>query len=184
MTYWGSTALSRWSLSGRTSYRKTSWSIEATRFRFSLFQPLWKLIGISPAALPRWLSNSRAMRWLLSPIARLRGTSRDLEVRNTTTQSIEVRVQNIKFRYRSTLIFCSITNLAIGAVPADGLPSLVAIKYISTVLKNPVAFMYVSSTSRVKIKWSAPRYSHCVLIAYSMNAPLIRISTARNYSAI
>ena len=42
-------SLCRW-----TSYRKISWSLEAARFGFRLFQSLWNLT----AALPRCLSNS------------------------------------------------------------------------------------------------------------------------------
>ena len=51
-----------YSLSGRTSYRKISWSIEATRFGFRLFQSLRNLTGTSAAVLPRCLSNFRAIR--------------------------------------------------------------------------------------------------------------------------
>ena len=53
-----------YSLSGKTSYRKISWSLEAARFGFGLFQLLWNLTGISAAALPRCLSNFRAIRSL------------------------------------------------------------------------------------------------------------------------
>ena len=41
------------SLSGKTSYRKISWSLEAARIVFRHFQLLWKLTGTSAAALPR-----------------------------------------------------------------------------------------------------------------------------------
>ena len=50
-----------YSLSGKTSYRKISWSLEAARFGFRLFQSLWNLTGTSAAALPRCLSNFRAL---------------------------------------------------------------------------------------------------------------------------
>ena len=53
-----------YSLSGKTSYRKISWSLEAARFGFGLFQLLWNLTGISAAALSRCLSNFRAIRSL------------------------------------------------------------------------------------------------------------------------
>ena len=53
-----------YSLSGRTSYRKISWSLEAARFTFRLFQSLWNVTGTSAAALPRCLSNLRAMQSL------------------------------------------------------------------------------------------------------------------------
>ena len=61
-----------YSLSGKTSYRKISWSLEAARFGFKLFQSLWNLVGTSAALLPRCLSNFRAIRPLQHPISRLR----------------------------------------------------------------------------------------------------------------
>ena len=42
--------LGLYSLSGKTSYRKISWSLEAARFGFKLFQSLWNLAGTSAAA--------------------------------------------------------------------------------------------------------------------------------------
>ena len=65
-----------YSLSGKTSYRKISWSLEAARFGFKLFQLLWNLTGTSAAALPRYLSNFRAIRPLQHPISRLRDFTR------------------------------------------------------------------------------------------------------------
>ena len=56
--------LGLYSLSGRMSYRKISWRLEAPRFGFRLFQSLWHLTGTSAAALPRCLSNFRTMRSL------------------------------------------------------------------------------------------------------------------------
>ena len=50
------------SLSGKTSYREISWNLEAARFGFRLFQSLWNSTGTSAAALPKCLSNFRAMR--------------------------------------------------------------------------------------------------------------------------
>ena len=61
-----------YSLSGKTSYRKISWSLEATRFGFKLFQSLWNLAGNSAALLPRCLLNFRGIRPLQHPISRLR----------------------------------------------------------------------------------------------------------------
>ena len=61
-----------YSLSGKTSYRKISWSLEAARFVFKLFQSLWNLAGTSAALLPRCLSNFRAIRPLQHPISWLR----------------------------------------------------------------------------------------------------------------
>ena len=46
-------------LSGRASYRKISWSLEAVRFGFKLFQSLWNWTGTSAAILLRCLSNFR-----------------------------------------------------------------------------------------------------------------------------
>ena len=66
-----------YSLSGKTSYRKISWSLEAARFGFKLFQSLWNLAGTSTALLPRCLSNYfRAIRPLQHPISRLRDFTR------------------------------------------------------------------------------------------------------------
>ena len=65
-----------YSLSGKTSYRKISWSLEAARFGFKLFQSLWNLESTSAALLPRCLSNFRAIRPLQHPISRLRGFTR------------------------------------------------------------------------------------------------------------
>ena len=59
--------LGLYSLSGKTSYRKISWSLEAARFGFKLFQS---------ALLPRCLSNFRAIRPLQHPISRLRDFTR------------------------------------------------------------------------------------------------------------
>ena len=53
-----------YSLSGQTSYRTISRSLNAARFGFRLFQSLWNQIGISAAALPRCLSNFRTIRSL------------------------------------------------------------------------------------------------------------------------
>ena len=61
-----------YSLSGRASYGKISWSLEAARFGFRLFQSFWILRGTSAATLPRCLSNFRAVVWLQYQISRLR----------------------------------------------------------------------------------------------------------------
>ena len=65
-----------YSLSGKTSYRKISWSLEAARFGFKLFQSLWNLAGTSAALLPRCLSHFRAIRPWQHPISRLRDFTR------------------------------------------------------------------------------------------------------------
>ena len=53
-----------YSLSGRSPYRKISWSLEDTRFESRLFKSLWNLTGISTAGLPRCMSSFRAIRSL------------------------------------------------------------------------------------------------------------------------
>ena len=63
-------------LRDKTSCRKISWSLEAARFGFRLFQSLWNLTGTSKAALPRCLSNSITMQSLWHPISRLRDFTR------------------------------------------------------------------------------------------------------------
>ena len=68
--------LGLYSLSGKTSYRKISWSLEAARFGFKLFQSLWNLAGTSAALLPRCLPNFRAIRLLQHSISRLRDFTR------------------------------------------------------------------------------------------------------------
>ena len=65
-----------YSLSGKTSYRKISWSLEAARFGFKLFQSPWNWAGTSAALLPRCMSNFRAIRPLQHPISRLRDFTR------------------------------------------------------------------------------------------------------------
>ena len=50
--------LGLYSLSGETSYLKISWSHEAARFGFILFQSLCNLTGASAASLPRCLPNT------------------------------------------------------------------------------------------------------------------------------
>ena len=68
--------LGLYSLSGKTPYRKISWSLEAARLGFKLFQSLCNLAGTSAALLPRCLSNFRAIRPLQHPISRLRDFTR------------------------------------------------------------------------------------------------------------
>ena len=54
--------LNRYSLSGKTSYRQISRSLEAARFNVIIFVSLWNLTGISAALLSVCLSISRAIR--------------------------------------------------------------------------------------------------------------------------
>ena len=58
-----------YSLSGRTSYRKILWSLEAARFKFRLFQSLCNLTGTSAAVLLRSSSNFRSIQSLKHPIS-------------------------------------------------------------------------------------------------------------------
>ena len=68
--------LGLYSLNGKTSYRKISWSLEAAGFGSKLFQSLWNLVGTSAALLPRCLSNFRAIRPLQHTISWLRDFTR------------------------------------------------------------------------------------------------------------
>ena len=43
-------------------YSKIPWILKAFKFGFRLFQTLWNLIGTSATALPRYLSNFRAIQ--------------------------------------------------------------------------------------------------------------------------
>ena len=79
-----------YSLSGKTSYRKISWSIEAARFRFRIFQSLWNLTGTLAAALrdacqisERYAHNNIQSRGFQ--------ISRDLAVRRLTASWIEAQ---------------------------------------------------------------------------------------------
>ena len=54
-------ALGLYSLSGKTSYRQISWSLEAARLSVIMIVSHWNLTGISAALLPRCLSNFRAI---------------------------------------------------------------------------------------------------------------------------
>ena len=61
-----------YSLSGKTSYRQISWSLEAARLDAIMIVSLWNLTGISAALPPRCLSNFRAIGKVYSRISRLR----------------------------------------------------------------------------------------------------------------
>ena len=56
-----------YSLSGKTSYRQVSWSLEATRLDVMIIVSPWNLTGISAALLPMCLSNFRAIGKNLNP---------------------------------------------------------------------------------------------------------------------
>ena len=56
-----SSAPGLYSLSGRMSYCKISWSFQASSLCVMIILPLWHLTGISAALLPRCLSNFRAI---------------------------------------------------------------------------------------------------------------------------
>ena len=63
--------LGLYSLSGRTSSRKISRSLKVAKFIFRHFQSFWHLTGTLAAALPKCLSNFRAIRSLKHLISRL-----------------------------------------------------------------------------------------------------------------
>ena len=64
------------SLSWRTSYRKISWSLEATRLNASMFVSIWNVTGTSAARLARCLSNVRSIGKFKIWILRLRSFTR------------------------------------------------------------------------------------------------------------
>ena len=53
--------LGLYSLSGKTSYRQISWSLEAAGLDVAMVVSLWNLTGTSAAALPRYLPNFRTI---------------------------------------------------------------------------------------------------------------------------
>ena len=53
--------LGLYSLSGKTSYRQISWSLEAARLDVAMVVSLWNLTGTSAAVLPWYLPNFRAI---------------------------------------------------------------------------------------------------------------------------
>ena len=61
-----------YSLSGKTSYRQISWSLEAARLDVAIVVLLWNLTGTSAAALP----NFRAIVKVQTRISRLRDFTR------------------------------------------------------------------------------------------------------------
>ena len=60
------------SISAKTSYRKISWSLEATRLVVNIIASLWNLTDTSAALLPKCLSNFRAIGQFQIQISRLR----------------------------------------------------------------------------------------------------------------
>ena len=67
------------SISEKTSFRKISKSLEATRFVFRIVRSLWNFIGTSAAVLPMCLSNFKAIRQFKVPISWLRDFTRSYE---------------------------------------------------------------------------------------------------------
>ena len=53
--------LGLYSLSGKTSYRKISWSLEAARLDVAMVASFWNLTDTSAAALPMYQPNVRAI---------------------------------------------------------------------------------------------------------------------------
>ena len=65
-----------YSLSGRTSYRKISWNLEAVRLGVIMIVLLCNLTGISAAKLPMCLSNFRAIEKVEARTSSLRDFAR------------------------------------------------------------------------------------------------------------
>ena len=68
--------LGLYSLSGKTSYRQISLSLEATRLNVIIVVSLWNLTGTSAAALSMCLLNFRAIGKVQTRISRLRDFTR------------------------------------------------------------------------------------------------------------
>ena len=75
--------LGLYSLSGKTSYRQISWSLEAARLGVIIIAPLWNLTGTSAALLPRACQISERLE-KSNTESRDFKTSRDLAVRRLT----------------------------------------------------------------------------------------------------
>ena len=119
-----------YSLIGKTSYRKISWSLEAARFGFKLFQSLWNLAGTSAALLPRCLSNFRAIRPLQHPISRLReftrfGGKTSYRLVNRGSESIFISVRNesheVSLIHKISVVqlFCNFGHLLANNISRD-----------------------------------------------------------------
>ena len=67
------------SISEKTSFRKISSSLEATRFVFRIVRSLWNLTGTSAAVLPMCLSSFKAIRQFKVRISWLRDFTRSYE---------------------------------------------------------------------------------------------------------
>ena len=65
-----------YSLSGKTSYRQISWSLEAARLDVAMVVSLWNLTGTSAASLPRYLPNFTAIGKVKTRNSRLRDFTR------------------------------------------------------------------------------------------------------------
>ena len=61
MPFYIHSILGLYSLSGKTSYRQISWSLEAARLDVAMVISLWNLTATSAAVLPRYLPNFRAI---------------------------------------------------------------------------------------------------------------------------
>ena len=68
--------LGLYSLSGKTSYRQISWSLEAARLDVAMVVSLCNLADTSAAALPRYLPNFRAIGKVWTRISQLRDFTR------------------------------------------------------------------------------------------------------------
>ena len=65
-----------YSLSGKTSYRQISWSLEAARMYVAMVVSLWNLTGTSVSVLPRYVPNFRAIGKVQTRISRHRDFTR------------------------------------------------------------------------------------------------------------
>ena len=77
-------------LSGKTSYRQISWSLEAARLGAIMIASFWHLIGISATPLPKCPTNVRAIGKVWTRISRLRYFTRSCG--NTSVSLVEALI--------------------------------------------------------------------------------------------
>ena len=97
-----------YSLTGKTFYRKISWSIEAARWDVIMFISIWNLTGTWTALVSGCLSNFRSIGKVLTRISRLRDFTRSCG--KTSVHLVNrspVRRNNVKCKY---LCICMYQN--------------------------------------------------------------------------
>ena len=112
-------------ISEKTSYRRISWSLEATRFVFRIVPSFWNLTGTSAALLPMCLSNFKAIRQFKVPISWLRDFTRSYE---KTSFRILRRGPGIWTRINNCILqnTAGCNYLSLSEIPASGTRVLIS----------------------------------------------------------